>query len=390
MTRPKEKLILIDSVYGAENHVKKLAAATADPVPPETVAEGKSFGEWILMVLLTRPEGEALRKLAGVEILDDINNASDDLSGNPGRGKPWEIYIHDADDLNNLNYNLKGAENDKNDNNDREDKNAPENISAEDAQENAQNSAKENGKDSAQENGKENIKDLDLKLLDWEYIYNRETGIPAKVTATQLKGRVLDEEIAEHTRRIYTRPLEQPKFRWKSRGLTPAERGTATHLVLQYLDFNNLNIAAQIENFVGKRLLTPEQAEAADTRAILKFLKSGLADEIRKAKNIWREYPFMILLDASEYDESLKLELNNKSGDKILLQGVADCCFETDDGLVIVDFKTDHVYGEEIKTRAARYESQLRAYGQALERVLEKPVRRRVLYFLSPGVEMEI
>lgn len=84
-------------------------------------------------------------------------------------------------------------------------------------------------------------------MLNYRYPYQRETQLPAKLTATQLKGRALDEEIAEdalHT--PYIRPLTQPKFRQQDRGLTPAERGTATHLVLQYLDLRNPNVPEQV------------------------------------------------------------------------------------------------------------------------------------------------
>ena len=40
MTRPKEKLILVDALYGAEKRLQKLTAAAACPVMPEVVAEG--------------------------------------------------------------------------------------------------------------------------------------------------------------------------------------------------------------------------------------------------------------------------------------------------------------------------------------------------------------
>ena len=74
----------------------------------------------------------------------------------------------------------------------------------------------------------------------------------------------------------------------------------------------------------------------------------------------------------------------------MLLQGVVDCCFETGDGLVVVDFKTDRVSGGETALRAEHYRPQLEAYSAALERVLEKPVVRRVLYFLTPGETVEL
>ena len=70
---------------------------------------------------------------------------------------------------------------------------------------------------------------------------------------------------------------------------------------------------------------------------------------------------------------------------------VVDCWFETPDGLTVVDFKTDRVFTEEELTeRAELYRGQLSAYTLALERVLERPVTRRVLYFLSVGRAVEV
>ena len=39
-----------------EETLKKLAAGAACPVLPETVASGRSFGDWLLLPLLCRPE----------------------------------------------------------------------------------------------------------------------------------------------------------------------------------------------------------------------------------------------------------------------------------------------------------------------------------------------
>ena len=50
-----------------------------------------------------------------------------------------------------------------------------------------------------------------------------------------------------------------------------------------------------------------------------------------------------------------------------------DCCFETADGLTVVDFKTDRVFSAlEVRQRAEHYRPQLEAYSRALERVLER------------------
>ena len=94
---------------------------------------------------------------------------------------------------------------------------------------------------------------------------------------------------------------------------------------------------------------------------------------------------FTLLMDARDYDPAAAEE------DRILLQGVVDCCFETGEGVAVVDFKTDHVWTEaEVTQRAEHYRPQLEAYSRALERVLEKRVVRRALYFLGPGRTVEL
>ena len=65
-----------------------------------------------------------------------------------------------------------------------------------------------------------------------------------------------------------------------------------------------------------------------------------------------------------------------------MLQGIVDCFFEEIDGIVIVDFKTDHVTSAEIKARAEEYRPQLETYGQALSRILGRPIKEKISYFL--------
>ena len=231
---------------------------------------------------------------------------------------------------------------------------------------------------------------VDREALDFVYPHLAACAAPTKLTATQLKGRPLDEEIAENAAHTpYLRPLSQPKFRREQAGLTPAEQGSATHLVLQYLNFGDADVPAQIAVLEGKSLLTPQQAKAVDIPALERLLASPLARELRQAeaagKPPLREYRFTLLVPAREYDPRASGE------DAVLLQGVADLCFQTPRGLAIVDFKTDRVFTpEEIAARAQLYRPQLEAYSLALTRVLEKPVVRRILYFLAPGTALDL
>lgn len=335
MTRPKEKLILVDAMRYAEKRLQRLSAMASCPVLPESVAEGKNFGDWLLLPLLCRPEAEVLRELAGAEVQGLLSGGS----------SPWQVFVHDAETLRPQRYTV-------------------------------------NGKESALSNDVM----FDPALLEYQYPYQRGALVPAKVTATQFKGRLLDEEIAEDAPRTpYIRPLTQPKFCQIRRGLTAAERGTATHLVLQYLDFANLDAAGQVEQLRQRELLTAEQAAAVDIPAMDRFLRSDLAREICGSETVLREYRFTLLVDARICDPTAP------EGDQVLLQGVVDCCFETAEGLTVVDFKTDHLASlEDMTRRAEEYRPQLEAYTMALEQVLEKRVCRRVLYFLERGEWVEV
>ncbi|MBQ2739612.1 MAG: helicase-exonuclease AddAB subunit AddA [Oscillibacter sp.] len=335
MTRPKEKLILVDSMYSAQHMLQKLCALASCPVMPEVVAEGKNFGHWILLPLLCRTEAQILRTLADASV--DQLYISDTSQ--------WQVFYHDGEDF-------------------RE----------------REKTAHTAGL------GPEKEGEFDPSLLRFAYPYRAETLMPAKLTATQLKGRRLDEEIAEHAAHTpFIRPLSQPKFRREGHGLLPAEKGTATHLALQYLDLDRGDVDAQIAAMEARRLLTPQQAEAVDRRGLERFLTSPLAESIRKGRNVRREYRFTLLTDAALYDREVT------AGDQVLLQGVVDCCFETEEGITVVDFKTDHVFTQEdLARRAEVYRPQLTAYSIALEQVLEKKVTRRCLYFIPAGKTLEV
>ena len=335
MTRPKEKLILVDAMYHAEGRLRKLAAVASCPVAPETVASGKNFGDWILLPLLCRPEAAPLRNMAQAEVEQLYT----------GDSKPWQVFWHDSESF----------------------RQRPHSAAA----------------------GLEEIRKepaFDPALLEFVYPYELETAVPAKVTATQLKGRILDEQIAEHAARTpRLRSLTRPRFRQLRQGLTPAERGTATHLALQYLDLSDPDVQGQLRRLCLEEKLTKPQAEAVDAGLLERFLCSPLAEEIRNAETVEREFPFTLLMKAEE------LTGRPESGDEILLQGVVDCFFETPDGITVVDFKTDRVTGrEELEQRVRHHRPQMETYSRALERVLEKKVVRRVLYFLRAGEAVEV
>jgi ATP-dependent helicase/nuclease subunit A len=87
---------------------------------------------------------------------------------------------------------------------------------------------------------------------------------------------------------------------------------------------------------------------------------------------------------ASLYDPAIGGE------EEMMLQGVVDCCFEEDGGLVIVDFKTDRIRSGEETQRAEVYRPQLEAYAHALGQVLGMNVKEKILYFFALNREVAL
>ena len=339
MTRPKEKLILVASMRNAAKRLADLTALSALPVPPETVDGARSMAEWVLLPLLRRGEAKCLRTAAGVE----------EGSFALAEDSPWEVLLHDA-----LPYTRPAGE-----------------ASA-----------------GAEEAAPPKPLEVDWEAIVTPYPYAAECAIPTKLTATQLKGREKDGEIAEGTARPYSRPsFDRPRFLAGEKPLTAEERGTAVHLVMQYLPLEERGedaVRRTVEELKNRRLLTPEQAEAVDIRSIARFLDSPLAEELRGAEDVKREFRFSLLVPAEAYYAEAT------AGDELLLQGVVDLYAQVEGGILVADFKTDFVTEETMQARSEEYRPQLLAYSEALERILERPVVRRVLYFFRTGTGIEI
>ena len=142
-------------------------------------------------------------------------------------------------------------------------------------------------------------------------------------------------------------------------------------------------VAHEVEALAQRRLLTSQQAAAVDCAMVARFLASPLAERIRRAGHVWREYRFTLLTDAALYDPQV-------AGEELMLQGVVDCAFETPEGLVVVDFKTDRVTAEQQAQRAEGYRPQLEAYALALGQVLEKEVSEKLLYFFHTNSTVKL
>ena len=77
-------------------------------------------------------------------------------------------------------------------------------------------------------------------------------------------------------------------------------------------------------------------------------------------------------------------------GEGLMLQGVVDCAFRTEEGACGGGLQDRPSGSRRGAALAEEYRPQLEAYAQALERVMEEKVCRKVLYFFSTGATINL
>ena len=156
--------------------------------------------------------------------------------------------------------------------------------------------------------------------------------------------------------------------------------GDSYHHALAFYDYSK--DISQLSEF-----LSPEEYGLLNQEKLKKFLDSPLGQLFAKAykKNtLYREQHFM---QEVEY-EKLFPEDGGDNVEKVILQGIIDAFIMEDDGIILVDYKTDRVKdGKELRNR---YQKQIDLYSEALEQILGKKVKRRVLYSFSLGEEVDL
>jgi ATP-dependent helicase/nuclease subunit A len=162
---------------------------------------------------------------------------------------------------------------------------------------------------------------------------------------------------------------------------TATDRGTATHLVLQHLDFAvppfEAAIGAQVEAMVARRLLAPAQAELVDIASIRWFLESELGEQLRaRHQDLVREQPFYLASDHPGCTSDNPL-------DRLMVRGRIDLMLVEPDGCSIIDYKTDRVDETTLPQRREHYATQVGLYRRALEAATTQPVKAIHLVFLA-------
>ena len=217
------------------------------------------------------------------------------------------------------------------------------------------------------------------RRLAWRYPFSAAAALPAKAAVSDL------------ARRMGAAAAEPPAFDpptflpagapEAAAALTAAERGTAVHAVLAGLPLvpmEEADVRAHVEALVRAGQLTAAQAAAVPCAALSWLTQTPLYGRMAASVRVERELPFSHAVPAAALFGAAA------GAEPVLLQGVIDCCFLTDAGWVLVDYKTDRVPpGEPAARQAAAHAPQLRLYAGALAQLTGLPVAERLVVLLS-------
>ncbi|MEH7114212.1 helicase-exonuclease AddAB subunit AddA [Neobacillus niacini] len=227
--------------------------------------------------------------------------------------------------------------------------------------------------------------------LTWEYSFANASTHRSKQSVSEMKRQreMSDEQSGTELLSRFKKSItKRPKF-MQEKSLSPAERGTALHMVMQHVDVTRPvtieTVKAQVERMVGNELLTTEQAEVINSQLIVTFFESDLGKRILKARVVNREVPFTLSLPASEVYPTWQDE-----DESVFVQGIIDCVFEDENGLILIDFKSDGItdrykggFEQAKPILEERYRLQINLYTKALEQIWKRKVNERYLFFFD-------
>lgn len=328
LTRAKENLVMVTSVPNPEKGLAKVAVecGIGERANPFAVLRMNNFSDLVLTALMRHPAADELRKLSGVDV---------------------PIFLSEKD-----RFKLKVVVSDS------------ESFMTESANE--------------QKIAAKPVFFNEVQArLDYSDPRSVLSSVPAKRAASDGSERGINREYFASSR---------PAF-MSSGGLTPAQRGTATHKFMQFSDYSaaRAGIESELARLVDGGFLSEDEGKAVNIGAAKRFFMSPLAERIFASDNVMREKKFASLFPAKFFYPELTGEA---AEEKIVVQGIADCVFVEDGKLVIVDYKTDT--GVDAEALLDRYSAQLEIYREALSQALGMPVKETLLYsfFMNSTVKV--
>ncbi len=327
MTRAKEKLIMVMSKPKPWDLITKCSIdinAKSQRITPYAVTKAGSYGNWLLTCLLRHPDSRELRSMADI---------------------PESIVLSCPSPLKVVVQGVEPLETDE---------------------------EKEQLKCSADS---VTLHQLEEKL-SYRYPYEALSGVITKRAASEVDRNYIDRDYFASS---------VPSFMTDG-GLNGAQRGIATHTFIQFADYEKAkaDLEGEILRLTEKGILSSVQAEGINRYALKKFFESQLFTRIAQSPLVMREKKFTLEVPIGD----VYPELSDFSGEKMMIQGIADCAFLEDGELVVVDYKTDRLENE--TDFIVKYASQVLLYKKALSECTGYNVKSAVLYSFHLGKEIEV
>lgn len=254
--------------------------------------------------------------------------------------------------------------------------------------------------------------------FQYTYPHEKTSGLKVKLSVSELKklGQFVDDDTSEVLYPLATTiPTNEPRedndpsqtttstairttypeenrtipdfIRGIQKDISGTDRGTLYHKLLELIDLTQAKdregVLREIERMIMGNKISEPDAKKLKLNYIINFVQSPVADRMRYAQalgKLYKEKQFVMGIKASE------LIKEQNSDELVLIQGIVDVFFEEDDEIVLLDYKSDIVNEEQELIK--RYEVQLNYYQKALEQILKKKVKERIIYSLYLGKEI--
>ena len=210
------------------------------------------------------------------------------------------------------------------------------------------------------------------QVFQSEYPYKIATLLPSKFSVSDLKSLNQDNLSSLTYKSEALNTL--PKFLKKETKKSRAEIGTLMHFVMQKIDRHLLKpIGVQIQNMIEKNWISQEDALYIDQEGLKLFFESDLGKRYQNSPYVEKEKAFVLKRKIDTLLEGANHE------DEILVQGIIDSYFVENESVVLIDYKTDYIYGDD-SILEKRYETQLKLYKEAIEKLTSYTVKETYIY----------
>ena len=326
LTRTQDKLFMtatLSDVYKKSDELKTVLISASNNVTSSVFSRTKSYADWLILALLMHPDGKELRGSGSSLGVTETNSKI-------------KVTVTDFDKLQDVAVKTD-----------------------------TQKVVVDYG---LVEKLKEN--------LSFKYPYEIVTEIESKASVSKLANS------AESSKYTFT---QKPAFLSKG-DITPAERGTAMHKVVEFFDFSKSDdVKTELERLYEWQYISEREYESIDINKLESFFASDVFKRIKNSDLVKREMRFITEVNAAK----LKPDISEVLADEnIIVQGAVDICFTEPDGVVILDFKTDRVDSPD-ELRDA-YSEQLRFYAAACEKIFGKKVKQKIIYSFALSMEIEV